>query len=87
MTLATILQPTQTIHSRLSTVYYTRSVSLCDVMLRYHPAISGVFFYDVLIRLSDRCSYGVVMCRNMDLYDGPECGHLLYRYLMVVGLD
>ena len=78
MTLATVHEPTQTTYLRLSTVYYTHSFSLCDVMLRYHQTISGVFFYDVLIRLSDRRSHGVSMCLLMDLYDGPGCGHFLY---------
>lgn len=59
MTLAIVFEPTETIYSRLSIVYYTYSFSLFDVMLRYHPPISAVFFYDVLIRLSDRCSHGV----------------------------
>ncbi len=87
MMLATVFEPTQTIYSRLSIVYYTYSFSLCDVMLRYHPQISGVFFYDVLIRLSDRCSHGVSVCRIMDLYDDPGWGHFFYCHLRVVRLD
>ena len=87
MTSATGFEPTQTIYSRLSTVYYTHSFSFFDVMLRYHPPISDVFFYDVLIRLSDRCSHGVSNCPIMDLYDGPGCGHFFYYYSRVLGLD